>query len=90
MLDYIIDFFKEVFVPVFAALVVVVALAIGLVAGINFIHCTGFESGTGIKTKWRFGCYAFHDGKWMPSDHVFGNANELRIKNKGNEAQRPN
>ncbi len=48
--------------------------------GVNYLDCRGFQSGTGIPTKWEWGCYAQVDGRWVPKDYAFGDAHELRHK----------
>lgn len=53
-----------------------------LVAALDYADCRGFQSGTGIETKWRWGCYAKVDGQWVPKAYAFGDVNELRIKAK--------
>lgn len=63
------------------ALMLLVFLGIfGIVTTIEYVDCLGFESGTGIKTKWAWGCYAEVDGKWVPKQYAFGDAHELRVK----------
>lgn len=52
----------------------------GIFAGIDYISCRGFANGTGIETRWEWGCYARMDGKWVPKEYVFGSAHEVRLK----------
>ena len=76
------DFFEDIrFLFVFLLFIFGVVLLIGgLVVSVNYASCKGFESGTGIETKWKFGCYANVNGEWLPAEYVFGDVNELRIK----------
>ena len=76
------DFFEDLrFLSVFLLFIFGVVVFIGgLVVSVNYASCKGFESGTGIETKWKFGCYANVDGNWLPAEYVFGDVNELRIK----------
>ena len=77
-----IDDLLEVFVMV-ALVIALVALAIGGTAiSTSYLSCRGFANGTGIETRWEWGCYAKVDGKWVPSQYVFGAANEVRLKGK--------
>ena len=74
--------FDELLLPIglcFGSMVLAIA---ALFAGLDYLDCAGFQSGTGIETRWRWGCYAKQDGAWMPKEFVFGKANELRIKDK--------
>ncbi len=76
MLDDLLDFF----VPLAIVVLVLGGATIAIVAGIDYLSCRGFSKGTGIDTRWEWGCYANVDGKWVPSEYVFGKAKELRIK----------
>jgi hypothetical protein len=78
-MDDFIDLLK--YLSVFLLFVISIFAFIGvLTISISYASCKGFESGTGIETKWKFGCYANVDGNWIPADYVFGDVNELRIK----------
>ena len=68
--------FLSVFFFIFLALAFIALFALS----ISYASCKGFEDGTGIETKFEFGCYANVDGKWLPAEYVFGDVNELRIK----------
>ena len=76
------DFFEDIkFLSVFLIFVFSIFAFIGVLAiSISYASCKGFESGTGIETKWKFGCYANVNGEWLPAEYVFGDVNELRIK----------
>lgn len=74
--------FVEFFVPLGIILVLCFVGVFGLIVGVDYLDCRGFAKGTGIETKWTWGCYAKIDGVWVPKSYVFGKANELRIKEK--------
>jgi hypothetical protein len=57
-------------------------IIVGIVGAIDYLDCSGFERGTGIKTRWQFGCYAQTADGWVPKDYIFGRAHELRMKDK--------
>lgn len=60
--------------------VTLILTAISLVAGVDYLNCRGFQSGTGIETRYEWGCYAKVGDKWVPKAYAFGDAHELRIK----------
>lgn len=73
----------DVLVPVFVTvglLLIAAIFIIGVAFGLDYADCRGFESGTGIKTKWAWSCYAEVDGKWVPKQYAFGEAHEVRVK----------
>ena len=72
----------EIVLSVAAIVAAVFLLSIGLVGGINYLDCRGFQNGTGIETRWSWSCYAKMDGAWVPKDYVFGAVKELRLKDK--------
>lgn len=74
--------FMEIFVPLMLFLVVFILSIVALVATVDYLDCRGFETGTGIETKWAWGCYANVGGQWVPKKYAFGDAHELRIKEK--------
>lgn len=53
---------------------------IGFIASVDYLDCRGFREATGYETRWHWGCYAKHEGRWVPKAYVFGDANELRVK----------
>jgi hypothetical protein len=61
---------------------IVILGVLSMVAGTDYLDCRGFQTGTGIETKWEWGCYAKVDGQWVPKQYVFGKANEIRLKDK--------
>lgn len=61
-----------------AAVLFFCTAGIGFATGVDYAACRGLEANTGVETKWRFGCYAHIDDRWVPSEHVFGDAQELR------------
>ena len=72
--------FLELFAPVFFIFVAVILGIEGMVCTVDYLDCRGFRNGTGIETKWEWGCYAKVGERWVPKKYVFGDANELRIK----------
>ena len=72
--------FLEFFIPSIIFLIVLFCSIGGFFVGADYLDCRGFEKGTGIETRWEWGCYAKVDGKWIPKSYVFGQANEVRIK----------
>lgn len=82
-LDCMTSFLMEVVLPV----VTLGALGLGaifvFVTTISYLDCRGFANGTGIETRWAWGCYANVDGRWVPSKYVFGETNEIRVKPVG-------
>lgn len=64
----------------FVGILAVTGLFVGLVASVDYLDCRGFERGTGVETRWTWGCYAQVDGQWVPKKYVFGEAAELRVK----------
>jgi len=76
------DFYEDVIVP-FLLIALVAACIFFIIAvsvGIDYLDCRGFQKGTGIETRYEWGCYANVDGRWVPKEYAFGNANEFRIK----------
>lgn len=57
-------------------------VAFGMFSLSDAVNCWAFSNATGYETKWRLTCYAKVDNKWVPKQYVFGNAHELRIKEK--------
>ena len=78
-MDDFIDAVKFFFVFGFFVILIFAIFIIGGFA-LSSAQCKGFEEGTGIETKWKFGCYANVNGNWLPAEYVFGDVNELRIK----------
>lgn len=78
----IVSFCVEVLLPL--ALMAAIGLGglAGLMAGWDYLDCKGFSNGTGIETRWWWGCYANVEGQWVPKDYAFGKAHELRLKEK--------
>lgn len=74
--------FLEFFAIIGSVIAFAIVTIIGLIAGTDYLDCRGFEQGTGIHTKWAWGCYAEVNGKWIPKDYAFGDVHELRIKEK--------
>lgn len=74
--------FFEVFFFVVVAVIIVIGGIAGIVGAVDYLDCVGFESATGTNTRWRFECYAEIDGKWVPKKYIFGDAYELRLKDK--------
>ena len=72
--------FMEFFVPLLLMLGVLLILLVGVFVSVDYLDCRGFNKGTGIETKWSWGCYANVDGKWVPKAYAFGNAHEVRVK----------
>jgi hypothetical protein len=79
MIDTLFDmfaFFATFFVGVFFLLLGL----FGIVVGADYLDCKGFHRGTGIETRWEWGCYAKVNGQWVPKKYAFGDAHELRVK----------
>ena len=74
------DFFEITFVTV-VILAFTLGGVLGMVSFVDYMTCRGFAN-TGYETRWEFGCYAKVDGKWIPKDYVYGNAHEIRMKDK--------
>jgi hypothetical protein len=72
--------FIAVSIALFLAMIVVFAFIVTAWASVDYLDCSGFERGTGIKTRWSFGCYAEVNGKWVPKQYAFGDAHEVRVK----------
>ena len=70
----------EFFVVFGIAIAVIFGGIFGLYATVDYMACRGFAKGTGMETRWEWGCYAKVDGKWVPKEFVFGNAHDLRVK----------
>ena len=65
----------------FASAILLLSLMVAAgVTGVDYLNCSGLQTGTGIPTRWSWGCYAQVNGRWVPSKYVFGDAHELRIK----------
>lgn len=76
------DFVMEVILPVAILAIVAIVMLFSLIAITDYVDCAGFQNGTGIETRWSWGCYAKVNGEWVPKDYVFGKAHELRFKDK--------
>lgn len=76
------DFCIEVMLPLTAIFAAIVGAVLGLVVLITYLDCSGFREGTGIETRWAWGCYVKHEGEWVPKDYYFGRVLEHRIKDK--------
>lgn len=72
----------EFLIPMFLVVLLIIFAAVGLIAGLDYLDCRGFHQGTGIETRWSWGCYAKVEGQWVPKDYAFGKVNELRLKDK--------
>lgn len=68
-----------IFAGLFGALGAVFTVMFGIAYVMDSLSCAGFQKGTGYETRYNLGCYANVDGKWVPKEYVFGNANEIRI-----------
>jgi hypothetical protein len=78
-------FFDDVILPclLFVGLIAAVLGGIfALVVAVDYLDCQGFNKGTGIETRWHWGCYAKVDDQWVPKQYAFGSAHEVRIKDK--------
>lgn len=65
----------------FLAFVLALASVIGgLVVSIGVYQCHGLSRATGLETRWDGGCYVHSGDRWVPSNYVFGDAHEMRIK----------
>lgn len=79
------DFYEDVVIPcffIFGGLAVLAGLFTVFIAAWDYTDCKGFNKGTGIETRWWWGCYANVEGQWVPKDYAFGKVNELRLKEK--------
>jgi len=65
---------------IFAFMAGAAILITGVWVAIDYTQCRGFQQGTGIETKWTWGCYAKVGERWVPAQYVFGDAKELRLK----------
>ena len=77
------DFYEDIIVPLLvlgSVVAVFIFVIFAVSAGIDYLDCRGFQKGTGIETRYEWGCYANVDGKWIPKAYAFGNVNEFRIK----------
>ncbi len=72
--------FLEGFLGLVMVLVVFGLGVFSFAVGVDYLGCRGFGNGTGYQVKYEWGCYANVNGRWVPSKFVFGEANELRIK----------
>lgn len=72
--------FREVWLPLIVITVAVLGGFATIFGGIDYLSCRGFANGTGIETRYEWGCYAKVNGKWVPKAYVFGSAHELRMK----------
>lgn len=70
----------EFLVFMVVCIVVVCVGLVGVVCLVDYLSCIGFAQGTGIETRWSWGCYANVGGEWVPSKYVFGQAHELRVR----------
>jgi hypothetical protein len=71
-------FYEDIVMPLLVIGGLLLALLLGIAAFIaawDYADCKGFNKGTGIETRWWWGCYA-------NVDYAFGKAHELRLKDK--------
>lgn len=76
------DFFMEVMLPVAVIALVFLGAICGLIVTVSYLDCSGFRDGTGIETRWAWGCYVKHEDQWVPKDYYFGKVLEHRIEDK--------
>lgn len=77
------DFYEDIIILLIVPVCIFFMLMLGsfaVSAGIDYLDCRGFQKGTGIETRYEWGCYANVDGRWVPKAYAFGSANEFRIK----------
>lgn len=66
-----------------AVIIFSLAVIVGIGALIAAHNCAGMEEATGIKTTYAgLECYAELEGRMVPHEYVFGDALELRVKQK--------
>ena len=63
-------------------LAIIFATMGGVVYFCESSSCTGFGRTTGYEVRYDWACYVKVDDKWMPKQYVFGDAHEVRMKNK--------
>lgn len=80
LFDDALEFLCSFVLPMVVAGVVVFAGLFAVIVGVDWLDCRGFARGTGIETRWEWGCYASVDGKWVPKKYAFGDAHEVRVK----------
>jgi hypothetical protein len=76
------SFFTECALPLFAAFLAVLLLTLGFGFGLTYLDCMGFGAGTGMKTRFAWGCYVETKDGWVPKEYAFGAAHEVRLRNK--------
>ena len=72
----------EPIVVIGGLIVMIVGGIFALIVVTDYLDCRGFKNGTGIETRWEWGCYAKVDGQWIPKSYAFGKVNEIRLKDQ--------